>query len=183
MARRTLPPHLAMAARRDHFRCQRTVERWVPLCGDLRRNRRKVVETREHLSARTVGTADFPRSPQGDDRLIAVTQRTTPPRLPVAGGCHRLRRKCSVFLHVPFLCQRGVEGSQIVEAFCNDFSSADRTACLLVYTRSNRTLPGMSFFTSPPNLAPRTAGHLLRRQGSIFLRVPLRNQLRGNVCQ
>ena len=49
---------------------------------------------------------------------------------------------------------------------------AVRTTCRQLSTGQNRRLPAMTLCTAPPDLSPRPRQYLLRREGSVLLRIP-----------
>ena len=73
----------------------------MPLLGNERLDGREVVETRQHLAVRAVGTAVAPLHALRDDGPVGVAVLAAPPDDLVAAGRDVLRRQRCVLLAVP----------------------------------------------------------------------------------
>ena len=120
------PPHPLTASRRHHLRRQAAVQRIVPLDGDLRIDRCKIVEAGQNAPSCAVGAAGVFRDPRSDDSLPFVIKGTPPPNLPVAERSDLVWCQAAVSLRVPLRGKARKERRQIILAGHHGFSRADR---------------------------------------------------------
>ena len=153
------PPHPLMASRRHHLRRQAAVQRIVPLDGDLRTDRCKIVEAGQNAPSRAVGTAGVFRAPCSDDSLPFVTKGTPPPNLPVAEGSNLIWCQTAVALRVPLRSKPRKERRQIILAGHHGFSRADRALGTSVPAQDAGP-PGMAFPAFPPNISFTSRQHI-----------------------
>ena len=74
-----LPPDLFVAAGRDHLRCQRAVERRVPLRSNVGAERLEIIEALEHLASRAIGTSGLALRARRDRGAVGMPQLAAPP--------------------------------------------------------------------------------------------------------
>lgn len=96
-----LPPDLFVAAGRDHLRCQRAVERRVPLRGHAGTERFQIVEAGQDLSPCAVRTA-APLGAHMHRRLPRMAVFTRPPDFFLAAVGNGVRRERKIARFVPF---------------------------------------------------------------------------------
>ena len=101
------PPDLPPGTGRDLRGRQSAVFQRVPLSGQVRISRSKIVHTRQHHPVGTDGTA-APADPGVHLGLPAVAIGTEPPDLPAAAAAHIRRRQAAVADRVPLRQKRGV---------------------------------------------------------------------------
>ena len=136
------PPDLAVTGDRDLLRRQRAVLFPVPLRGKLRPLRGQIVKARQHLLSRAVGAAAPRAGPRRDGRAPAVAPFAAPPDLFLRPGQHIPRRQPAVFLRVPLLCERGIQGRKVVFPEGKLLARADRAAA------PYRAVPPKEYVTS-----------------------------------
>ena len=103
---------------------------------------------------------------------------TLPPDLSMAPCCHHFRRERAVERWVPFLCHRRVERCEVIEARQHLSVGAVRAATAALRPVRDHSTVGVSLFALPPDAPVGVWGYGLRRQAAVFLRIPLRRQLR-----
>ena len=173
MALPTYPPHLFPASRRYHFRRQVAVESGMPLCGDLRLYRAKVVKTCQHPPSRTVGTAAAVNRTAGNHRLIGMSIIANPPGFAVAVRRYCPGRQCAVKPGSPLRGDLRKQVLKIVFPGYDYFSRAHGTACSVSRPGQDCCLPFVPFFTLPPDFPVGARGNIPWRQRVVLLRVPL----------
>ena len=144
------PPDLFPAAGAHHLRGERAVERRVPFGGDLRFQGCKIVEARQHLLSRAVGAAAPRAGPGRDGRAPAVAPFAAPPDLFLRPGQHIPRRQPAVFLRVPLLCERGIQGRKVVFPEGKLLARADRAAAPY-RAGPDRRAPAVTLLAPPPD--------------------------------
>ena len=128
VARGTLPPDPLVAAGSDHLRSQNAVELRMPLGGQLRVGRGKVVEPRQHLAVGAVRTVAGLLHPGGDHRAVLVALPTLPPDPAVAAWRDLRRCERAVFRRVPLGRNVRVPGQQVVFPPHDLLARANRSA-------------------------------------------------------
>ena len=103
---------------------------------------------------------------------------TLPPDLSVAPRCHHFRRERAVERRVPFLCHRRLERCEVIEPCQHLAVRAVGAAAAALRPVRDHSAVGVSLFALPPDAPVGVWGYGLRRQAAVFLRVPLRCQLR-----
>ena len=88
----------------------------------------QIVEARQNLLSRTVGTAGALPGPRSHSGGIGVPHRTEPPNPPLAGGRHLGGQQRAVFLRVPLTGKLRELGGHIVFAGNDHPPGADRAA-------------------------------------------------------
>ena len=117
-----LPPDLFAAAGRDHLRCQRAVERRVPLRGNAGTERFQIVEAFEHLASRAIGTSGLALRARRDRGAVEMPQLAAPPSGTVGTDGDIAGLQAPVFALI-LLC--GDLGLEVGKAF---FARDDRLA-------------------------------------------------------
>ena len=99
-----------------------------------------------------------------------------------ASGDH-LRRQGSVERRMPLRRQTRIYSRQVVKPREDFASGAIGTAAAGLESGADRGLPVVTLFAAPPDPFVALRPHLLRRQRSVFRRVPLARQSRQAGCQ
>ena len=107
-----------------------------------------------------------------------MAESTLPPDLSVAPRCHHFRCKRAVERRVPFLCHRWLERCEVIEPRQHLAVRAVGAAAAALRPVRYYSAVGVSLFAPPPDAPGGVWGYGLRRQAAVFLRVPLRRQLR-----
>ena len=144
----------------------------MPLFGDQRRCGRKVVEPRQHLSVRAVGTAVAALHALRDHSAVRVPLFALPPHTAVRARSDIAWMKRTVFLLVPLRGNVRVQRRKIVFTGQHLPSGADRTARTEGRPRKDCCTPRMAFRTAPPDFAPCAGDHLRRQKRHVFCRIP-----------
>mgnify|MGYP006968329999 CR=1 FL=1 len=166
------PPDALMAARRDHFRRQAAVERIIPLCSQLWKERCKIIEASQNTPACAIRTSGVFHGSGCDDRLPFMAEHTSPPDLFVAVGRHLIRFQTAITLSIPFRSEIWKERKQIIFAGNGSFAAANR-ASAAAYPAQNACAPRMTVFAAPPHILLTACQHIGWLQGSIFSSIPL----------
>lgn len=122
------PPHPFMASRRHHLWCQTAVQRSIPLGGDLRIERSKIIKTSQNAPSCAVWAAGVLYSSCCNDGLPFMTKCASPPYLSVAEGSDLIRSKTSVALRIPLCGDVWKERRQIILAGHHSLPSANRAS-------------------------------------------------------
>ena len=122
------PPDALMAARRDHCRRQAAVERIIPLCSQLWKERSQIVEASQNAPACAIRTSGVFNGPCCDDRLPFMAEHTSPPDLFVAVRRHLIRFQTAVTLSIPFRSEIRKERKQVVFAGNGRFAATNRAS-------------------------------------------------------
>ena len=122
------PPHPFMASRRHHLWRQTAVQRSIPLGGDLRIERCKIVEASQNAPPCTVWAAGVFRDPCSNDSLPFMIKGTPPPNFPVAERSDLVWSQDAVALRVPLRGKARKERRQIILAGHHGFSRAERAS-------------------------------------------------------
>lgn len=117
-----LPPDLFVAAGRDHLRCQRAVERRMPLRSNVGAERFQIVEAFEHLASRAIGTSGLALRARRDRGAVGMPQLAAPPSGTVGTDGDIAGLQAPVFALI-LLC--GDLGLEVGKAF---FARDDRLA-------------------------------------------------------
>ena len=181
MAPVTAPPDLAPGSGHHIMGRQASVFGRVPLAGQLRVSGRKVVYAGQQRPVGTDGTACAAYGAGLHDGLPLMAFLAYPPCHVVTAQRYVRRGHAVVFRGVPLCGQIGPLGGQVVLSRPGPFSRAVGTAaprCAGV----DRRLPFVALFAFPPHAPLAAVGDPLRRQRSVFRRVPLPKQL-GSVMR
>ena len=111
-------------------------------------------------------------------RLPDMAESTLPPDLSMAPHSHHFWRERAVERRVPFLCHRRVERCEVIEPRQRLAVRAVGAATAALRPVRYHSTVGVSLFAPPPDAPVGVWGDVLRRQTAVFLRVPLRRQLR-----
>ena len=122
------PPHPFMASRRHHLWCQTAVQRSIPLGGDLRIERSKIIKTSQNAPSCAVWAAGVLYSSCCNDGLPFMTKCVSPPYLSVAEGSDLIRSQTSVALRIPLCGDVWKERRQIILAGHHSLPSANRAS-------------------------------------------------------
>ena len=122
------PPHPFMASRRHHFWGQTAVQRAIPLRGDFRMKRSKIIKTSQNAPSCAVWAAGVLYSSCCNDGLPFMTKCASPPYLSVAEGSDLIRSQTSVALRVPLRGKARKERRQIILAGHHSLPSANRAS-------------------------------------------------------
>lgn len=122
------PPHPFMASRRYHFWGQTAVQRVIPLRGDLRIERSKIIKTSQNAPSCAVWAAGVLYSSCCNDGLPFMTKCASPPYLSVAEGSNLIRSQTSVALRIPLCGDVWKERRQIILAGHHSLPSANRAS-------------------------------------------------------
>ena len=122
------PPDALMAARRDHFRRQVAVERIIPLCSQLWKERRQIIEASKNAPACAIRTSGVFNGSGCHNRLPLMTESTSPPNLFVAVGCYMIRRQAAVVLSIPFRSKIRKESKQVIFTGNGSLTAANRAS-------------------------------------------------------
>ncbi len=167
------PPGIAIAVWRNLVRTKRTVFFAVPLCGNLREVRRKVIHAgNDLLAGADRATAVFSGSCRNHGPPFMAVG-TLPPDLFRTAGSDIFRRQSLILRRMPLGSQLRACGCKIIFSQQHDLVGADRTACTF-RARLHDSLPFMAAAALPPSLLSAAGIHYLRRQIAVFCWVPLR---------
>lgn len=167
-----LPPDLAVAVGRDLLRREDAILFKMPLGGKGGMARGEVVLSGHDASAGANGTAPA-CDPAGDARLPDVALIALPPDLALAACTHIAWCEGAVLFRMPLSGNVGVGGGEVVHPWFHLPAGAHRTASAAQGAGLDCGLPGVALRALPPD-APRAASaDILRREGAVFLRVPL----------
>lgn len=122
------PPYPFMASRRHHLWGQTAVQRVIPLGGDLRIERCKIVEASQNAPSCAVWAAGVLYSSCCNDGLPFMTKCASPPYLSVAEGSDLIRSQTSVALRIPLCGDVWKERRQIILAGHHSLPSANRAS-------------------------------------------------------
>ena len=176
MALLTAPPYFS---RRTGCYCigsERSVFRWVPLPGQFRKSRCKIIFRRTDLSVGTYRTAAAGRSGVYPGHPL-VPFFAAPPHCPVTAGHNISRRKGQIFGGVPFLCQVRKQRPQIGLPGSCLLPDTVRAAAPRGGAGMDIALPLVPLFAPPPNPPAAAPAHGVRRQRLVFVGMPLAEQL------
>lgn len=122
------PPHPFMASRRHHLWRQTAVQRSIPLGGDFRMKRCKIVEASQNAPSCAVWAAGVLYSSCCNDGLPFMTKCASPPYLSVAEGSDLIRSQTSVALRIPLCGKARKERRQIILAGHHSLPSTNRAS-------------------------------------------------------
>lgn len=122
------PPHPFMASRRHHLWRQTAVQRVIPLRGDFRMKRSKIIKTSQNAPSCAVWAAGVLYSSCCNDGLPFMTKCASPPYLSVAEGSDLIRSQTSVALRIPLCGDVWKERRQIILAGHHSLPSANRAS-------------------------------------------------------
>ena len=149
MAARAQPPHLLAGPHCNGIGKQIAVAVRVPLGGELRVLCGEIVEAREDLAVRAVGTA-APSSPAKHLCLPLVAARAHPPHLSTGANRDITGAQVAVAVRVPLGGQVGMGRGEIVEASEN-FAIGTVGTTVATNSVTNPCLPLVPLFTAPPD--------------------------------
>ena len=122
------PPYPLVTSRRYHFWGQTAVQRAIPLRGDFRMKRSKIIKTSQNAPSCAVWAAGVLYSSCCNDGLPFMTKCASPPYLSVAEGSNLIRSQTSVALRIPLRGDVWKERRQIILAGHHSLPSANRAS-------------------------------------------------------
>lgn len=108
------PPYPLVTSRRYHFWSQTAVQRAIPLRGDFRMKRSKIIETSQNAPSCAVWAGGAFHGSCRYNRLPFMSARTAPPDFFVAERGDLIRLQTAVALCIPLCGKTGKERRQIV---------------------------------------------------------------------
>ena len=99
---RAKPPHCFLGAVYDLIRCERSIFLRMPLRGNIRNGRGKVIKTSEHFSTCAIRAVKASQRSIGNQHLVRMPLCTAPPCAAPASARHIGWSKRSVLFGVPF---------------------------------------------------------------------------------
>ena len=179
MSHRALPPHPSPAPTGHILRRQSSVERRMPLRGDVRIQRCQIVISLQHRLSSTNRASALVDSGSGlHDCLPFVTAGFASPPCFAVGICSDVRwGHVRVFRRMPLGGNGRKQGCEVVFAGDNRQSRADRTAGVTAGAGTDLRPPRVTTLTAPRDLLLTAVGNGLRRYGKIRRFVPLVKQL------
>ena len=150
MAFSAFPPYPLVTSRRYHFWSQTAVQRAIPLRGDFRMKRSKIIETGQNAPARTIWAGGAFHGSGCNYCLPFMSKRTSPPDLFVAEGSDLIRSQTSVALRIPLCGDVWKERRQIILAGHHGLPSANR-ASRASASAQNACPPRMASIAFPPD--------------------------------
>lgn len=153
------PPYPLVTSRRYHFRGQTAVQRAVPLRGDFRMKRSKIIETSQNTTPCAVRKARILHDPCGNNGLPFMAKCASPPNPLVAEGGYLIRLQAAIALCVPFCGEARKACCQIILTGHHGFSKANRTSCTSA-SAQDACPPRMAFITFPPDASFASCQHI-----------------------
>ena len=144
------PPYPLVTSRRYHFWSQTAVQRAIPLRGDFRMKRSKIIETGQDAPSCAVWAPGVFYSSCSNDGLPFMAKCTSPPDLPVAEGSDLIRSQTSVALRIPLCGDVWKERRQIILAGHHGLPSANRASHASA-SAQNACPPRMASIAFPPD--------------------------------
>ena len=114
------PPYPLVTSRRYHFWGQTAVQRAIPLRGDFRMKRSKIIKTSQNAPSCAVWAAGVLYSSCCNDGLPFMTKCASPPYLSVAEGSNLIRSQTSVALRIHCAA---MSGKNVARSFSPDITA------------------------------------------------------------
>ena len=154
----------------------------VPLRGNVRVQRRKIVFTGQRLPSGADRTARAEGRPRIHRRAPRMAFWAAPPDFAPCAGDHLRRQKRHVFCRIPFFLDRRILSRERVFLRQYVLSRAVRTTAAL-RPRFHGGTVGMPFRASPPDDLVAAGRHVLRCQGCVLFVIPFCRQRGKLLCQ
>lgn len=171
------PPYPLVTSRRYHFWSQTAVQRAIPLRGDFRMKRSKIIETGQNAPARTIWAGGAFHSSGCNYCLPFMSKRTSPPDLFVAVRRYVIRSQAAVAFSIPLHSEIRKEGGQVILARHGSFPATNWTPSTSVPAQDTRTLR-MSILTFPPDIFSASGQYFGGLQFAVLFHIPLCSQRR-----
>ena len=154
----------------------------VPLRGNVRVQRRKIVFTGQRLPSGADRTARAEGRPRIHRRAPRMAFRTAPPDFAPCAGDHLRRQKRHVFCRIPFFRDRRILSRKGGFLWQDVLSRTVRTPTAL-HTRLHGGAVGVAVLAAPPDELVAAGRNVLRCQGRVLLAVPLHREHWELLCQ
>lgn len=159
----SLPPHAAVRARSDIVWMEHAVFLLVPLRGNVRVQRRKIVFTGQRLPSGADRTARAEGRPRIHRRAPRMAFWTAPPDFAPCAGDHLIRGQRLVLRCVPVFRNYRILSRERVFLRQYVLSRAVRTTAAL-RPRLDGGAVGVAFRASPPDELVAAESHIIRRE-------------------